>query len=807
MRRVVGVDINGWKDVAARDWDPEEPEDRPPDVIVLDGGLGGVAIRQRSGEWTGGPQAALAPHGRGPGWGDLGATDRRISISQTVDELVSGRDQRHAPLYAASAHALSRGAEDVVIGVPDIPAFDEAAQGRILALFRGEPRPHWLLWRPVAVFLHALETGEISKESEGALFRFLIHSGDGIEIQTLRLRRDNDHPGHFAPERDGFGIRILTQLGLQQLQSRAHNAVLLANPQLEESYCERSALALQILCGNVLPGDKEILRLNNSNWLELTAPAIGDADLFPTVNWTHEENGPNGARSISATFLVTPLSDFFGAKLASLLTPHFPNLRRLSWDALARGALRAGRLIERGLPHYFDRLTPISLAVMKSGEPEFEDLVGSNATLPANREYVSPPYRDLKWIHGKRDMDFYVLKGDSELRHWEVHFEQAPTSDIAVELRLKQTPGQSWARLSLTSPEWEPLQRSPILLDWATLSPVTETPSDILDRLRTPPPTIPTRIVEPPHIEFWRGSDRLAGIIPFLRDMNRKGTFSADELAKLLCRSIRDPDTRIRSWPIGTDGALPDELSESERQALFSALRKCGAAVLAAAHVPLRTNGALRSLTWAFTLCPDTTKDAIVEALEKDLAGRPSPLLAPNQARTVLTQGSGRAVTGSDRLRRVLNVLASRPPNADTLNAFAMILSRRAEAPQALTPELVQKIMTIVSEDLIALTDKWSFKIRFRNALSALAGLFRYREVNEYALIAGRDPMAKTLSLTVDRIDALLLRHRAKVPRYEDRRAMLASIRDYLIGAGDPNILLRIESLDDDEDNQGELGL
>jgi hypothetical protein len=74
---------------------------------------------------------------------------------------------------------------------------------------------------------------------------------------------------------------------------------------------------------------------------------------------------------------------------------------------VARGALRAGRLIERGLPHYFDRLTPIRLAVMKNDLPEFTDLIGNSATLPANKEYISPPYRDLKWVSGKRDVQFY----------------------------------------------------------------------------------------------------------------------------------------------------------------------------------------------------------------------------------------------------------------------------------------------------------------------------------------------------------------------------------------------------------------
>lgn len=84
-----------------------------------------------------------------------------------------------------------------------------------------------------------------------------------------------------------------------------------------------------------------------------------------------------------------------------------------------------------------------------------------------------------------------------------MHLNEAPKHDVGVELRIRQTPGQSWAKLSLTSPEWEPLQRSPIFLDWTTLNPIDASPEEILEKLRTPPPTIPIRIVEPPSIEFW----------------------------------------------------------------------------------------------------------------------------------------------------------------------------------------------------------------------------------------------------------------------------------------------------------------
>jgi hypothetical protein len=800
MRRVSGLDINGWRDLAARDWEIEEPDVQLEAARIVDGGLGTVAVKQRSGDWIGGPQALLAPHGRGQGWGELGSPERRVSLAPMFDDLRS--DKSFNEIYAATVDALARGADEVLLSVPDVRDFDEAAQFRRLSIFHRDRRQFRLLWKPVAVFLHALDCHAIPPNAEGVVFRFLIHSDTGIEVQTLRLRRDSEHPDHVAPERDGYGLRILHNLGLKQLTDRAHASVVRANPVLGEGFCERSTLGLKLICGTCRTGDIEILRLNNGNWIEIIAPEITEGDIFSGTDFAKDLDFGT-SETISSTFLLTPLAAPFASVLSRRLQAFFPNVTILDWDAAARGSLRAGRLIERGLPHYFDRLTPISLAVMKRDEPQFNDLIRSNATLPANREYVSPPYRDLKWIAGKRDIEFYVLKGDDEIRFWSVHLNEAPKTDVAVELRIRQTPGQSWAKLSLTSPEWEPLQRAPIFLDWTTLAPINASPEEILEKLRTPPPTIPTRIVEPPSIEFWTGSDRLKGITTVLAQMHRTAAYNPAVLAPLLSRAERDPSTRVLVRPVGTDGVLPKELSEQAQRHLAAALEQCAKQIVNASRRPLSDNGPVRCLTWTFTLCPTNIQDIIVEALEADLKlkQREHPLLEPRSARKVLIQGAGRAVTSVPRLRRVLHSLVSRSANADTMNALAMILARREEAPLALTAALIEQIVDLASNELVYLTEKLSFQTRFKNALSATAGLFRYREVEPFALLAGRDVAAQKLRDNLEKAQIILERHRGRVPRFGEKLGLISSIRDFLDGAGDPAILVRIEDLGDDEAN------
>ena len=77
-----------------------------------------------------------------------------------------------------------------------------------------------------------------------------------------------------------------------------------------------------------------------------------------------------------------------------------------------------------------------------------------------------------------------------------------------------------------------------------------------------------------------------------------------------------------------------------------------------------------------------------------------------------------------------------------------------------------------------------------------MAGLFRYREIERYALLAKRDPVAQQLLNRIEEVERLLGARRARIPRYEEKLALTASIKDYLNGGGDPDILIRIENMD-----------
>jgi hypothetical protein len=815
--RLVGLDISGWLDVSARDWDADnthEAEEGEPTVRIIDGGAWSVAIKDNSGHWIGGPQAILAPHGLGPGWGEIGSLERRLNIVDCLDCIVSGRPGQPGTreALAASVDSLGRNAECHVLNVPDLPEIDEGARGRLLNVFPRRMRAPRLLWRPVALFLEALRVGRISRSDIGCSFGFLIHSGKGFEFQTLRLREDREHPGHLAPERDGYGVLLGAEMGLQQLAEHVKAAIDHSNPILADKTFGRIEIAPRILTGHIDCGTKHVVRQNNGVWIELiTPPSL----TFPkSETWLDQVCARlDKHQALRTLFVCTPLRSSLANDMLAKLRQRVSNIEQLSWQDLASGALRAGRIVERGLPHYFDRLTPISLAVFQANEPIFSDLIGEKDTLPANKEFVSEPYRDLEWPASKKEIEFFVLKGETEVRHWVASMAEAPDRITSVELVLRQTPGQSWAKLQLTSPTWELLQRNPLFLNWDNLQPLQETPEEILQRLRRPPPTIPTRISERAHQDFWFGNKNFTGILEFLA----AGEISAPQMAKLLNRRMKVDfffGSAERVWPIGTDGELPADLSDDHLTAFAKNIASIAGQIAKALNKgrALPNNDELRCLTWMFTRCPDEIQTAIVEALEADLAGRRHPLLEPLRAKTVLVQGAGRAITGVKRIRRVLRVLTTVPPykdtkapNSNTFAALAMILARRKEAPFALDEELVTRIARIVSLELanVAGTNNPKlFKTRFKNALSALAGLFRYREVQPFALLRHENREANKLASDLESINKALKRAGAKVPQAEDKIALVGELLKLLEGKGDPNILRRIETSEDDDEDE-----
>lgn len=787
-RRMVGLDLNGRADFAARDNAPDDP-DRRGEPYTIDGGVAADIVLTSGGRRIAGPQAEIAPHGRGDGWGELGKPNYRRPTAGALDAPRDGVSQDDID---ASVLALARGATDVILTVPDLPDFDETRQGALLDAAAGRRRRVGvrLLWRPVAAFLDLLAIGSIPAGEIGRRYRLLVHGAAGVEEQVLTLVKDPEHPTHVAPRRDGTGRLITPQLGLDSMFALARSLVREGNPGIAWHRCEPSRLGPRLICGMSTPGEVEVLRSWTGTWQAVTAPTIDPKAVVPGFRPEAE-----ALPDVLPTFLVTPVSGNFAKELQKRLEPVYGSLTLVHARCIARGALRAGRLIERGLPHYFDCLERIALAVMRDREPVFADLIPHGHPVPANRAYVSPILEGFTWPARKDELQVYILKGSHEVRHWQMKKGPAPRRPMSIDLQVRQTPGQSWAQLTVASRAWDALSRAPIELDWETFRPINRTPDEILDELRNSPPPIPDRVVDDPHIDLWLGANWAGDGRPaqLARQVASGGRIGMADWANLLSQTRRHPDQdeNPRYRLVGTDGSLPDDLPDDVRKGFARVLQGITRSLLS--DKPQPNNDALRVASWSFVLCDPAVQDRIVAALEALAAGRSHPLLAPAHASRVVRQGAGRAVAGVERLRRVLKALGRSPLNNDGIAALAMIVARREEAPQALTRTLVDHFARELARHLLEQVRRQNFAVIFSNTLAALVGLFRWRDVESHALLADRDPVAGEIRRTL--INAVAILEAAGDARAAALRTKMAQIRDivaFLDGAGDPRILERL---------------
>jgi hypothetical protein len=801
MRRPVGLDINGWRDYGCRDWSAEDPDVMAETPITLDGGIYSVIV-EHDDMLVGGPQAILSPIGRGQGWSDIGAAGKRRMLAGHWADLLADtagpgfdRDMR------AAAQALSRLADERIVCIPDHAGMREAQQKRLLdALSNARERRPVLLWRSVALVLGLLEGSGLPDAKDGMRIACLIHGADGIERQHLILRRLADHQDRLAPERAGPGDVCCPALGLGRLLVRADEAVGAANRVLRDTRTDPPRMAADLLFREAPLQGEEIVRRINSNWLKLRMPrdfvlpdlADGIAELSVEAD---------------LVVLLSPLAerhrDLLGSGLAAsgagrpVIVAH-P-------DTAARGALFAARRMERGIPHYLDRLDQISLIVMRGDQPVFEDLIPTNAIVPGNREYVSKPITCMLWTAGMAEVQFYIRKGPREIRHWVTPPQAAPNRNEGLEIQLRQMPAQGWASLSVTAADWEPLRRAPILLDWSTLDVDQRTEAEILASLERPRPAVPQRVHYPAHIGLWDGKLRKPGLGRALEqfrpgDPDAVATLAAAAAASFR-HSVRHPDGPLGPfYSVGTDGELPEELDAPTRQRFFHVVERVGDDLLRALKRPtgaLKNNHALRFLTWIFAACPPGVQAEILVAFEAVLSGTRHPLLGPPRGMIVVVHGLGRVVTDKDVIRRLISLMCGRLADKRLLAPLASLLSRPLATPKVLATLDVEAIATDLRGVLQRQARAGALGIDYKYALMVVAGLLRVREEDPWALTKDHSAAAIGLAEDLKKMAAMLQLGWARATGAAQKRAMTVALIDYLeTDTGRPDILTAMDQID-----------
>ncbi len=796
MRRLAGLDLDGWRDFGCRDWQGADDEKSTPEVI--DGGFGAVVVELED-RWIGGPQAILSPIGRGDGWGEVGAAKRRRNLAAAWRGfLANGPDEHFSGDIRAAVDALVPRAEQVVLCMPDHAVMSERRQQELLAALTGLRRPPvTLLWRPVALLLDHLDGGSLSDATEGLRVACLIHGPEGLELQHLVLRQLTNQPGWLAPERAEVGEVHGVASGLGRLLRDAISAVKAANPWLADWQGDPSRLALDLLFSEADSVEPEVIRKRNGDWTMVHPPEV----YAPALDTT-------GLPSIDAdlVILASPLAKRHRTRLAKDVSRRIGRpLVLVQPGAMARGALRAARRIERGIAHYLDRLDQISLAVLRPEGPVFEDLIPPDATVPGNREYISAPITNMVWAAGMTQAHFYIRKGAREIRHWITPEVDAPARQERLEIRLRQMPAQGWARLTVTAPEWDVLRHAPIDLNWATLEIDGRNEVEILAALERPRPVVPQRVRYAAHVGLWDGSlARRSGVSAALQDLNTANEDSLRRFADTLRASYRLPTPdglgAETVYSVDTDGDLPDALAEDEGHRLDQALRTIADRLLGAArgNGALHDNGLLLCLTWVFGRCPMEVQQEMVKALQTLREGedRHHWLLRPRSASRVLIHGLGRVVKAPCLLLPLIRTLYQEIERPNFLAALSSLLTRPESTPELLSDEDVMEISRRCADQLRRFRSGYRFGVDFKYTLLAVGGLLRVRVRDPWALVADRSPIASALVDELAGIRAVIENRRRPISNQTAKLEIIGELLKLLSGEGGrPDLLAVMDDL------------
>ncbi|MEE3100796.1 MAG: hypothetical protein VX463_13605, partial [Pseudomonadota bacterium] len=420
-QRLVGLDVNGWHDRAARNWSVDDTgaaifDDRAAQridggalscVVLIDRedpprpGLGSHRRRSAPGPEDagpgtipiGGPGARLAPHGRGDGWGERGASDRRHRLREAGGG-VSDAD------WALAIRALGADPAIAVLAIPDLPEMTEAARERRLAALRAaRARRPLLAWSSVLIALSEIEARALPA---GHRLRVVEIDGDGLRSQLLTVR---DGEGAAAPERREAGRRHGSGLGFAAREAAARRALIdaAAGPAGLRRAIEAADLPGRLALSAPPTALREVVLTSRQEWHELaaTAPPLSAVDLDGIPLDDCDEivvHSPGGA-------------DFNAAAAALLRGCGGPApVRCASPWATAEGGLIAARRMTLDLPLWYDFLPAVDTIVERDGKPGGMPLVPPDAVARAGRVWRSPTPVELTWPADRDRIEVWLRK-------------------------------------------------------------------------------------------------------------------------------------------------------------------------------------------------------------------------------------------------------------------------------------------------------------------------------------------------------------------------------------------------------------
>jgi hypothetical protein len=526
-----------------------------------------------------------------------------------------------------------------------------------------------------------------------------------------------------------------------------------------------------------------MMRVMNGDWFRLVPPA---APSMPIVEL------PDGAlKQLAACDLVLFETLTSGsareALHRSLEAALGCSILPAADAAVALGALEATDRQARRDPVYFDFLPKIATIVADAanGLARSYDLIEPEATLPAGTVYRSAQPAILGLPGGSQPIKVHLRKEtDPQPRCATVDFGSGVAAGTVVELSVEQAPLSGRARILLTLPA---LSRQK-MVDWDAAERLNEDWQAIVDRMATPPPTIPDRLVLPCGMVGWEDNVRGPGLLTLL-DQNA-GRIDVDWQALAIRLSQRPGGI----FCVSSDGALPDEVPDKARAQLQSLTESALTEEMSRlARRRNEDNNRIQFLTWQFRRCPPELVQALLPAVadEEGWAGA-----FPHWAhRKLVFQGLGRAVSDPVTERNLLDVVLARPISSwnwwGEIACLSFVVSRSQTAPHALTATEATRIGEASLEDFrrcLGSTYTTFFYTPF-----LLAGLLRWRLAVPRAFLIDIDPLARAFDDIVEQTLQRVTQAAHQRPVLLRYKPILESIRQELRGKGsNPELLMDI---------------
>jgi hypothetical protein len=849
MTSLLGLDLNGFWDFVAEGTDVGE-------VVLKDLGVHGSFIRivVDPAKWVGGSQAALAPHGKGPGWGKIGASENRISIQEMLDGLISAESR--AEHVAAMSDVLASFADDVrsmVVAVPDVPTFDEAAQDRYLRLLRSSSRTRSsLLWRPMAAILGWLQDKATARGislTDGMRLGILSFTGTGVQVADAKLIRMN-HNGTdlWVPERSKVGLEATG------IWSQRHGIQVAAEAMARQLGIDTNSVLGAINApwreGVGLSPMFELARLPNRTWQRVPKVPLPTTTLDP-------EDLPQAMRErlqdIDCLLIEGPSSKnrplveaVLGAIGRSANLAHYVAPQ----GAVARGCLEAASRAQAGVPVYYDFLPQLEINALVKDQPQFVELIPKDQRLLGGTVYEGMAPADFAIGKGATSLTFYLFKeGFPNGRKAEVPLPYRANDQHRIRVSVEQSPGQGFARVRIGSDSFEAIRQRPLDLDWSLMEIVNDTRQEILAALeKRSGLTYPDTVIHLGHPLHWHPSHRAGNLIEQLEDYCRqplfngtsinqdahaalktlRGRFSRAENPAFVARNMDIVCEDLGSYrALSSDGSLPQASGDIEVPFVASKLLKAALSKAAGEldqMVSLWGLNANPSLvgdligfsSWCFWACPPSITSFLFQVYEGIFD---FPVNS-----TMLREGVGRVIHEQDQVRRYFLAIDAKLAANDALKAsefaaLGRVLGGCPDAANHLPPRTADRILQETCNHLVEENEKpreEAYKRKFKFALLMLAALLRHRCVRANFL----DPehraaqhLLEILNEAVNRIRQFWQKEHRKAENSsgqvrashlaaERRLGLNSEVVRELINlinreGSDPNIIRKIEEMDE----------